>query len=90
MDGVFFWDKHPQPSTDPCLNSILASNYGQISPEVIYREVIGYHQTGNTQVCVFDVLNGEIYLSYSEHGTNKDAYKRSMMYIDLKPFWVWP
>lgn len=48
MDGVFFWDKHPQPSKSPCMGQVLKANYGHLSSETLYRDVIGYEETGNT------------------------------------------
>jgi hypothetical protein len=39
------------------------------------------------QICVFDNNAHEIYLAYAEYGTGVVAYYRSMMHIDLKPFW---
>lgn len=87
MDGVFFWDKHTQPSNNPCLGNILQSQYGEISAATLYRNVTGVGQTGNAQICVFDIYNDQIYLSYSEYKTNVDAFLRSVMFIDLRPYW---
>lgn len=44
MDGVMFWDKHVQPSNDPCLGSILETGYGNIDTEYLFRVVSGVHQ----------------------------------------------
>ena len=54
MDGVFYWDKFVQPSYNPCMGQILQDNYGQITPELIYRDIAGLHATGDTQVAVMD------------------------------------
>ncbi len=37
LDGVFFWDRHPQPSSDPCLGNILKANWGSITAATLYR-----------------------------------------------------
>lgn len=54
MDGVMFWDKHVQPSNNPCLGSILETGYGNIDAEFLFRTVCGVAETGDGQVCVFD------------------------------------
>merc|ERR1719453_1304673 len=54
QDGIFYYDKHVQPSSDPCVGNILAANAGKITPELLWRDVCGYHMTGDTQVCVMD------------------------------------
>ena len=54
MDGIFFYDKNLQPSYNPCLGQILQENYGEITPELIYRDAAGIHATGDTQVVVMD------------------------------------
>lgn len=43
LDGVFFFDRHVQPSDDPCMGSILKAQHGKITPETLYRDVVGYH-----------------------------------------------
>ena len=54
LDGVFFYDRRVQPSTDTCVANILKSKHGFITPETLFRDVAGYHSTGNAQVCVMD------------------------------------
>lgn len=48
MDGIFYYDKHTQPSNDECVGDILKNNLGKITPEILYREVAGFHRTGDT------------------------------------------
>lgn len=48
MNGVFFWDRHPQPSDDPCMGEILQYYYGRITAETLYKDIVGYMPTGNT------------------------------------------
>lgn len=47
MDGIMFWDKHSQPSNDPCLGNILEAGYGEIDNDFLFRTIPGYHQTGD-------------------------------------------
>ncbi|EAS01169.1 acid ceramidase-like protein, putative (macronuclear) [Tetrahymena thermophila SB210] len=82
MDGIMFWDKHVQPSQNYCLGSILEDGYGKIDTEFLFRVVSGVHETGNAQVCVFDFVNQEIWVSYS-FGDNENAYDRSPIRIQF-------
>ena len=54
MNGIFFYDKHVQPSTDPCVANILTAALGSITPATLYRDVAGFHETGNAQVVAMD------------------------------------
>lgn len=84
MDGVMYWDKHVQPSNDPCLGNILETGYGSIDAEYLFRVVGGVHKTGDGQVCSFDFENLEVWLAYS-YGTDVNAYTRSPMRIRFAP-----
>lgn len=48
------------------------------------------HQTGNTQLVVFDLENNKMLVSYSEKGTGVEAFKRRPIDVDtaelLRPF----
>ena len=87
MDGVFYYDKWLQPSDDLCISAILEANYGKITAEVIYRDVAGYHATGDTQMVVMDPAGQQIWASWAEHKTAVPAYRRSPMHIKLSDFW---
>lgn len=88
MDGIFYYDKHCQPSYNRCVGEILQANYGQITPEVIYRDVAGYHATGDTQMVVMDPAGQQIWAAWSEYKTGVPAYKRSPIHIRLSDFWA--
>lgn len=42
------------------------------------------HETGNTQLAVFDLENQKIFVSYSEMGTGLEAYKRRPIEVDMR------
>lgn len=54
LDGVFFYDRHVQPSGSTCIANILTPAHGSITPETLFRDVAGYHRSGNAQVIVMD------------------------------------
>jgi hypothetical protein len=56
-EGLAFFDKHVQPSGDNCLGTLLANDnlYGKWDGESLYRYVGLTHETGDTQLAVFDL-----------------------------------
>eukprot|EP01015_Nassula_variabilis_P007751 TRINITY_DN1601_c0_g1_i1.p1 TRINITY_DN1601_c0_g1~~TRINITY_DN1601_c0_g1_i1.p1 ORF type:complete len:191 (-),score=38.81 TRINITY_DN1601_c0_g1_i1:31-603(-) len=86
IDGVVYLDKFWQPSKNQCLGKLLSENNGKIDAEVLFREVAGYHQTGDSQVAVFDFKRSIVYVSYSEFGTGEPAYNRRPFIVDMNYF----
>jgi len=83
MDGVMYWDKHPQPSKDACLGEIIQKNLGHIDAEFIYRELAPLHKTGDTQIVVYDFARETVYLSHSDPQTGAFAYERPLIKLDM-------
>jgi hypothetical protein len=54
LDGIFYYDKHVQPSNNVCLGNILKEKHGKITAETLYSDIPGYHKTGNAQMVVMD------------------------------------
>jgi hypothetical protein len=88
LNGVFYYDKYIQPSGHICLASILKSTHGKITPETMYRDVAGFHTTGNAQVIVMDPEGQQIWATWSEYNNPINAYTRSPMHIKLSDFWA--
>ena len=65
LDGVFFLNKHVQPSDDPCMGNILREQHGHITAETMYRDIVGYQRTGDNKWVVMDPEAQEIWLAYS-------------------------
>lgn len=55
IDGVFYFDKFVQPSNNQCVGNILKDSAPNITPATLYRDVAGFHSTGDTQVCAMDL-----------------------------------
>lgn len=57
--------------------------------ESFWRVIGGSHQTGNTQLVVFDLEEQKFLISYSRNVGKKteDAFKRSPIEIQMNPFW---
>jgi len=83
MDGIMFWDKHPQPSNDQCLGNILQQNYGHMNAEFLFTQAAPLHETGNAQVVVYDFENETVYLSYSDPATETMAYNRPLVKLNM-------
>ena len=65
LDGIFFLNKHVQPSDDRCMASIITEQYGRITAETIYRDIAGYQATGTNNVVVMDPAGQQIWVSWS-------------------------
>lgn len=87
IDGVFYFDKYVQPSNNQCVGNILKMSTPNITPATLYQDVAGFHQTGDTQVCAMDLTTQQIWVSFSEFGTNVKAYLRSPIHVKLQDFW---
>lgn len=85
-NGIAYWDKHVQPSGDSCVGELLTNStlYGKWDAETFWRIVGLSHETGNTQLAVFDLENQKIFVSYSEMGTGLEAYKRRPIEVDMR------
>lgn len=88
FDGIFYYDKLVQPSDNACVGNVIRAGYGQITPEYIFRDIAGYHSTGDTQVVVMDPKNQEILVSWSAYKTAQKAYTRSPIRIRLNDFYT--
>jgi hypothetical protein len=73
--GLAYFDKHVQPSGDTCVGQVLTSNlYGHWNGENLYRHLGLTHQTGDTQLAVFDLENLLAYVSYSSSDGTVKAF----------------
>lgn len=88
LDGVFFFNKLIQPSDNPCMGNILREQHGRINVETMYRDIVGYHQTGDINWVVMDPAAQDIWAAWSQYGTTINAYERSPIHIRLNDFWT--
>jgi len=70
LNDVVYVDKHTQPSSDPCLASLLQKNYGSIGPQALI-DVTSIFQTGDMHAAVYDYKNNQVYVSVA---TQTQAY----------------
>lgn len=73
------------------MGQVLAGKlYGHWNAENLYRAIGLSHQTGDTQLAVFDLENQLAYVSYSSADGNTQAFLRSPIKVNLgvlfKPF----
>jgi hypothetical protein len=62
FEGLVFIDKHTQPSSDPCLNTLLHKYYGNIDPLVTLQYITAVFQTGNMHIAIYDFQNSLMYV----------------------------
>jgi len=86
LAGAVYIDKHPQPSHDPCLGSLMQKFYGNLDANTIFRSVTALLQTGDTHIAVYDFQNMLIYVSNASPYVQKKfvpAYDRAFVRLDL-------
>eukprot|EP00698_Gefionella_okellyi_P020891 TRINITY_DN6653_c0_g1_i1.p1 TRINITY_DN6653_c0_g1~~TRINITY_DN6653_c0_g1_i1.p1 ORF type:complete len:440 (+),score=86.37 TRINITY_DN6653_c0_g1_i1:53-1321(+) len=88
FDGVMYWDKHMQPSHDPCMPSLLQQYYGNLTPENTIKYITAQFQTGNLHIAVYDYAKMHMYVAYASpgdgHGHNvTNAYDRQFTRLDM-------
>jgi len=92
MNGVAFVDKHVQPSSDPCLGSLLEQYYGSIDPQVTLQYITAQHQTGNMHIGIYDYQNRLMYVSNAgvyDVQTNyyENAFDRTFIQVPVGQMW---
>jgi hypothetical protein len=86
LKDVVYWDKHVQPSNDPCLGSLLVANYGHLDVETIIYNITSLSETGNTMNLIRDHAENAVYIAYSAPDDPQgplEAYKRVHTRIDM-------
>lgn len=86
LKDIVYWDKHPQPSDDPCLGSLLIDNYGHLDAEMIVYNITSLAETGDTMNVVRDHIANVVYIAYSAPNDTQgplEAYKRAHTRIDM-------
>lgn len=85
LRNVVYWDKHVQPSSDPCFGSMLRQYYGKLNVENT-RQIVAASKTGDMQVAVFDFKNNFVYVANAkaegEQGPD-NAFDRSYVKFDM-------
>jgi hypothetical protein len=90
LSGVFYLDRHIQPSGDMCIATIAKASHGKITPETMFRDIAGYHETGNAQLIVMDPEGQQIWGVWSQYNAPINAFERSPIHIDLSKYWSGP
>jgi isopenicillin-N N-acyltransferase-like protein len=94
--GVLYYDQHWQPSDDPCLPALVNEFHGQLTPEVVLRNVTALHQTGDMHIAVMDFAGRNLYVSNAAvydaavGSTPQPAYDRSFVQLSMDALWNEP
>jgi hypothetical protein len=83
LEGIFYIDKHVQPSSDPCLGATLQAAYGNITASYLYQTSAAQLQTGDTLLAVYDYQEQLTYLAYPDFWTGVPAYERPMVLLNM-------
>ena len=86
LKDVVYWDKHVQPSDNPCLGSLLVEDYGHLDAPTIIRNITSLSETGDTINLVLDYVENAAYLAYSAPDDPQgplEAFKRLHTRLDM-------
>jgi len=93
LKDVVYWDKHVQPSNNPCLGSLVVDHYGHLDAPTIIREVTSLSQTGDTLNLVMDYAENAVYLAYSapdDPAGPLEAFNRQHTRLDMAKLFAEP
>jgi hypothetical protein len=86
FEDLVYIDKHDQPSTDPCMASLLQQNYGHIDP-LNTISLIGQFQTGDLHAAVYDFGANMMYVGVANQtGTFPPANQSMIQPAYDRPF----
>ena len=90
---VVYWDKHVQPSDNPCLGSLVLENYGRLDAATIIRNITSVSETGDTLNLIMDYGENAAYLAFSAPDDPQgplEAYKRVHTRLDMGKLFAEP
>lgn len=93
FEGLVYWDKHKQPTHDPCLPALLQKYYGSINAENTIQNIAAEFETGNAQVAVYDFAKDLVYVANPRADGESgplDAYARQYVRFDMKQIFAEP
>lgn len=91
LPGVAYVDKHSQPSSDPCLGSILQKYHGVIDAQALIN-VTSLLQTGDMHAAIFDYGTNTAYIAVAtqtipfpppDPTAVAPAYNRQFIHLDM-------
>jgi hypothetical protein len=88
--GLVYVDKHFQPSHDPCLGSVLLSNYGHLDTNHLILAA-SLHQTGDNHAAIYDFSKNFMYVASASSASTPPvipAYNRPFLQLDLNKLWA--
>jgi hypothetical protein len=91
IQDVFYWDKHSQPSHNPCLGEYLQAFWGNIDAEKLALNIAAAYQTGDMHCVTFDYASNVAYIANArKYGVTQGslpAYYRQFTRLNLKALW---
>ena len=93
LKDVVYWDKHVQPSKNPCLASLVIDHYGRLDAPTIIRNITSLSETGDTLNLIMDYGENAAYLAFSAPEDPQgplEAYKRVHTRLDMAKLFAEP
>jgi len=93
LKKVVYWDKHVQPSDNPCLGSLLVENYDHLTHEANIQNVTRLSETGDALNLVLNYGENAAYIAYSAPDDPQgplEAFKRAHTRLDMAKLFAEP
>ena len=73
LQSSVYIDKHPQPSSDPCLGDLMQQYYGSLDALHFVQYLAPLHETGDMHLAAADFANNYYYVSNASPVINNNA-----------------
>ncbi|WAR12323.1 DCD1A-like protein [Mya arenaria] len=76
------------PSFSEVLARQISTHYGNLSPDVIVRDIVSIEQSGSLHIAIYDMANEAVYIANARSSTESgplNAYERLVAYNNLLP-----
>ena len=87
IPGVFYWNKHVQPSSGPCLANLLTKYYGSIDAKGLALNVAAIGETGDMHTVTFNYSAQVMFMSNARKSFATDgdlnAYNRQFSQVNM-------
>jgi len=90
--GVAYIDKHPQPSTNTDMSTLIGRYYGNITGEEVAKNFPRLTESADVHAAVYDFGEGKAYLARgvtdSKGSFTRKAYESPFLEFDIPTLWM--
>jgi len=87
--GAVWVNKHPQPSSEPCMNDMMNAYHGTLESSMFYQLITALEETGDMHIAVMDFDAGLMFVSNASPATPKasPAYGNGFIQFNMTSLW---